>query len=150
MGSSPHSRGTLRTARLRQYRSGIIPAFVGNTRMLHSQNQQGKDHPRIRGEHWENIIKVYADLGSSPHSRGTPKAFNHCAFCARIIPAFAGNTYVSWHADAESSGSSPHSRGTLPLCNYYYIIMRIIPASAGNTKRRRNRQISHWDHPPVV
>ena len=107
--------------------------------------------------------------GSSPHSRGTPWTQSPDLYRARIIPAFAGNTYVCLtncrdHQDHprirgehfllhpykhHSLGSSPHSRGTLFDKYSNYKQLRIIPAFAGNTRlvlvvRRTSR-----DHPRI-
>ena len=134
MGSSPHTRGTLRISARSGGRSG--------------------DHPRIRGEHVHpirspdvrfGIIPAYAgntivtskmtssELGSSPHTRGTPTG-SWCCWPARwdhprirgehartlrcnpvgggIIPAYAGNTNEQFSSIVGRPGSSPHSRGT--------------------------------------
>ena len=50
-GSSPHTRGALpcRTGRTGVWR--IIPAYAGSTRGPADGPPQGRDHPRIRGEH---------------------------------------------------------------------------------------------------
>ena len=116
LGSSPHTRGTHPTSAPRAARS--------------------RDHPRIRGEHLRllesrphvrGIIPAYAgntdkgeadpgiDMGSSPHTRGTPPAAwvtptsrrdhprirgEHDPVDLRavgevgIIPAYAGNTLI--------------------------------------------------------
>ena len=72
MGSSPHTRGT---------RGGCAQAPHG-----------GRDHPRIRGEHFE--------------------AGGRCGTGAGIIPAYAGNTIGSVNLSPNRAGSSPHTRGT--------------------------------------
>ena len=133
-GSSPHTRGTL-------------------TR-VQASSRQARDHPRIRGEHcpgpiprrgYIGIIPAYAgntlqndlpvllEQGSSPHTRGTPRAnratgrggwdhprirgehyhqrfLNH--YIAGIIPAYAGNTFIRPFLMPSTMGSSPHTRGT--------------------------------------
>ena len=133
-GSSPHTRGTRSTLRRSTSRSW--------------------DHPRIRGEHdgirrctcrIAGIIPAYAGntffeaiqnaqpLGSSPHTRGTPRSRQPCPSCWRdhprirgehsrpskgrrvrpgIIPAYAGNTAAKLVVISIYLGSSPHTRGT--------------------------------------
>ena len=54
-GSSPHSRGTLAFYQYVDIATGIIPAFAGNTTLLLAVLQLSGDHPRIRGEHKDNI-----------------------------------------------------------------------------------------------
>ena len=96
----------------------------------------GRDHPRIRGEHTIVIVRV-----SSPQG---------------IIPAYAGNTALMEWRMRRASGSSPHTRGTR-ACGFFRRGSRkdhprirgehhdllpelgaragIIPAYAGNTLR---------------
>ena len=112
-----------------------------------------RDHPRIRGEHegghkatkfTMGIIPAYAGstltqrartappTGSSPHTRGAPRATGagqrrgrdhprirgeHQVVHAQraeargIIPAYAGSTGLSSTARTRFTGSSPHTRG---------------------------------------
>ena len=131
-GSSPHSRGTHPLLAVVGKQDGIIPAFAGNTPKPHITQFLGKDHPRIRGEHWLSLRHKSHRLGSSPHSRGTPHIRSPPSRSCRIIPAFAGNThcgkilgfrngdhprirgehFLAISAQYFALGSSPHSRGT--------------------------------------
>ncbi len=70
-GSSPHTRGAPF--------DGLCPL------------QDGRDHPRIRGEHARSISAVNGRV--------------------RIIPAYAGSTANGRVRAAEARGSSPHTRG---------------------------------------
>ena len=134
VGSSPHTRGTPRSAGTRTGGRG--------------------DHPRIRGEHCcllascinlTGIIPAYAGntsvfagrtkvpLESSPHTRGTRCRRSRGRRSSRdhprirgkhhvrrgaddvkdgIIPAYAGNTSTSRPPRFPNAGSSPHTRGT--------------------------------------
>ena len=175
-GSSPHTRGTLRQLfklransrdhprirgehsrfrRWRAARTGIIPAYAGNTDMWttyindmqgsspHTRGTPGRsrrsrspwwDHPRIRREHVSGLSKLVKAIG--------------------IIPAYAGNTFACVFAFAALAGSSPHTRGTLYADTDYIYLQGdhprirgehaavaarwharrgIIPAYAGNT-----------------
>ena len=69
-GSSPHTRGA--PSRLRGLLSGwrIIPAYAGSTSTAGTIASRRSDHPRIRGEHGEAVVKGSAHAGSSPHTRG--------------------------------------------------------------------------------
>ena len=154
-GSSPHTRGTRACGFFRR--------------------GSRKDHPRIRGEHHAphpggarlpGIIPAYAGNtmissqswvpvpGSSPHTRGTPRAASRRCSAARdhprirgehhdllpelgaragIIPAYAGNTADPVQA-GEGGRDHPRIRGehlAVSLCILPY--QRIIPAYAGNT-----------------
>ena len=50
-GSSPHTRGALRSSSSGFLSLGIIPAYAGSTRRCMSGRSNRRDHPRIRGEH---------------------------------------------------------------------------------------------------
>ena len=49
---------------------GIIPAYAGSTYREIGFETIDMDHPRIRGEHIYNNLKVPEQAGSSPHTRG--------------------------------------------------------------------------------
>ena len=93
--------------------AGIIPALAGNTKRNPVYTAMGWDHPRSRGEYPWPFRSNMKKIGSSPLSRGIPKAVIHHCGKRRIIPALAGNT-GSATQDAPSS-------------------WWIIPALAGNT-----------------
>ena len=132
---------------------GIIPALAGNTRCHRADHQTHQDHPRTRGEHEECDSASAYQLGSSPHSRGTPNASSRSGLHAGIIPALAGNTALPGKASRANRdhprtrgehsmfqiielrirGSSPHSRGTRSITGFSSDDIRIIPALAGNT-----------------
>ena len=71
-GSSPRMRGTLYRELAVFGARGIIPAYAGNTELLHWKHGDDGDHPRVCGEHFgvEPIGGVVK--GSSPRMRGTP------------------------------------------------------------------------------
>ena len=73
-GSSPHTRGARRAT------SSLAPRW--------------RDHPRIRGEHYD----------TTSHANG----YNG------IIPAYAGSTMVNGSLKYKGEGSSPHTRGAPP------------------------------------
>ena len=91
-GSSPRMRGTRRPAPTRRSRSGIIPAYAGNTSGLRRGCTPRWDHPRVCGEHScvENVARCTS--GSSPRMRGTHVVACWCECRRGIIPAYAGNT----------------------------------------------------------
>ena len=92
LGSSPHARGAQRPPhRLRSLR-GIIPACAGSTAPVILPTRATRDHPRMRGEHYQGIGEYYADLGSSPHARGALLRRNEKREKQGIIPACAGST----------------------------------------------------------
>ena len=167
--SSPHSRGTLLCVFKLLDPVRIIPAFAGNTFSSCVRVSGTEDHPRIRGEHRLRANPLRTNLGSSPHSRGTPALLRSVRKRARIIPAFAGNTiwrlrWAKFYRDhprirGEHSvgvddviyymGSSPHSRGTRTCSSIPQDAMRIIPAFAGNTNITLSVAINPRDHPRI-
>ena len=91
-GSSPHTRGAHRPMRTERPGSGIIPAYAGSTARLSSSAAAPADHPRIRGEHIYNNLKVPEQAGSSPHTRGARRGRRRRRRGPGIIPAYAGST----------------------------------------------------------
>ena len=146
---------------------GIIPACAGNTESGWTFLSYCGDHPRMRGEHLEDVHEWRVFEGSSPHARGTLLFFVLVAFAGGIIPACAGNTATRLHRTIPtwdhprmrgehgsvtvpsrlSTGSSPHARGTRRPRHVPRTRRGIIPACAGNT----SVGVTHWirgrDHP---
>ena len=91
-GSPPHTRGTLRDRRVSLCCGRITPAHAGNTLYNNTTKIMGQDHPRTRGEHGEWRRMVNQEIGSPPHTRGTPYASRAGCTRSRITPAHAGNT----------------------------------------------------------
>ena len=130
-GSSPHTRGARRRRMPPVWRGGIIPAYAGSTRGHRRRRPQGRDHPRIRGEHRPRMSMPFSSLGSSPHTRGAPARRGRSHQRGRIIPAYAGSTIpqsfpfhrmadhprirgehsLAGQDEQEFGGSSPHTRG---------------------------------------
>ena len=155
-GSSPHARGTLEgmTDFVRNVR--FIPACAGNAGEAQRKCASDGVHPRMRGERSAGGDANVSSYGSSPHARGTPRAFFPAADGVRFIPACAGNAWPPASAVAGSSvhprmrgersggpssassfsGSSPHARGTLDFLIVTQAPGRFIPACAGNAPRR--------------
>ena len=153
-GSSPRMRGTQSRCRPCMRRTGIIPAYAGNTRRDRSHEQYRQDRPRVCGEHSSRMLEKLASVGSSPRMRGTPVVPPAYPTFTGIIPAYAGNTprpdpwtgfpgdhprICGEHSDMkvatfDSPGSSPHMRGTPSRTQYGGRLSGIIPAYAGNTQ----------------
>ena len=130
-GSSPHTRGAHRLARLVVGKLGIIPAYAGSTSSMLPSLALASDHPRIRGEHSLAGRPVRLARGSSPHTRGARAGHSGLRRRQRIIPAYAGSTPAGagglpsrrdhprirgehggqWTQDKVRVGSSPHTRG---------------------------------------
>ena len=152
-GSSPRMRGARRVHDDAAPRVGIIPAYAGSTRAASSTAMSSRDHPRVCGEHRRSCTPRWSREGSSPRMRGAPSPTPALARRMRIIPAYAGSTYLSivstkpnrdhprvcgehiseWAANQAETGSSPRMRGaqaSTPVPKEYD---GIIPAYAGST-----------------
>ena len=92
IGSSPHTRGTLRRMRRSAGRRRFIPAHAGNTGFLGVRSALRPVHPRTRGEHFGVRCPASFSAGSSPHTRGTRCGRMLGIGHLRFIPAHAGNT----------------------------------------------------------
>ena len=127
------------------------------------------DHPRIRGEHLPMDSPSLAPIGSSPHTRGAPSAYQCTTSRAGIIPAYAGSTarperpnlppedhprIRGEHMAAPmvrgvSMGSSPHTRGALVSHAVALEVSGIIPAYAGSTVLLATARSPCRDHPRI-
>ena len=150
-------RGTPNRYRIVFATPGIIPAYAGNTRGLRMMLSRVRDHPRVCGEHSVVPLALESSAGSSPRMRGTLGVGVRRNVGNGIIPAYAGNTIVTFaqwttardhprvcgeHGLAATArwgrtGSSPRMRGTLRQSIFFVPPHGIIPAYAGNTCSRR-------------
>ena len=153
-GSSPHTRGARRPSSASHGSRRIIPAYAGSTCEASSKFPATADHPRIRGEHADQVAKTRFGRGSSPHTRGAPARPGVPASPGRIIPAYAGSTQAMATSTTTtkdhprirgehsrrrccsdaSAGSSPHTRGAPVTPKVEKLLPRIIPAYAGSTQ----------------
>ena len=110
IGSSPLSRGIPpghpRRGRIRR----IIPALAGNTSSRPSTFPPAPDHPRSRGEYQGVEGDQPLGGGSSPLSRGIPRAASTMVAAVGIIPALAGNT-IRTGSSVNGRRDHPRSRG---------------------------------------
>ena len=152
-GSSPHTRGAHPLPFTRSPLWRIIPAYAGSTLLQSQGSLDGRDHPRIRGEHSDFAAIGKCAAGSSPHTRGALGLAVKSGDCERIIPAYAGSTLLGWlpvrlsedHPRIRGEhrvcrprsmlhrGSSPHTRGAPEQPSTKSPWSRIIPAYAGST-----------------
>ena len=88
-GSSPHTRGAPCSLATPSTTRGIIPAYAGSTCRRWSAPGWRWDHPRIRGEHLDDLVVVGDGVGSSPHTRGARLEIPAIPrIAAVIIPVF--------------------------------------------------------------
>ena len=152
-GSPPLARGihtqTIQVSDL----VGITPACAGNTRLGYSPGEGYGDHPRLRGEYFDNPSKLVQIAGSPPLARGILVMSDDGITPIGITPACAGNTSSAFSAScfawdhprlrgeyccAKSltstiSGSPPLARGILTNRLSAESREGITPACAGNT-----------------
>ena len=90
-GSSPRVRGTEFPGKPRRERQRFIPACAGNGSVILQAESWTAVHPRVCGERRNPMVKLGADLGSSPRVRGTEFRVGRTVEVERFIPACAGN-----------------------------------------------------------
>ena len=109
-GSSPLTRGKLRSAATARMSAGLIPAHAGKTRGSGSLSRPMTAHPRSRGENASGISTRASCGGSSPLTRGKPVYNVFAAVKQRLIPAHAGKT-MQRYPDHCGNAAHPRSRG---------------------------------------
>ena len=168
-GSSPRARGARLMGRLSQWQPGIIPACAGSTCQGSFEACQGRDHPRVRGEHTIWVSNASSTPGSSPRARGAQELVEAVETVLGIIPACAGSTpHAALYGIRErdhprvrgehsmgmigpvpSAGSSPRARGALGSPRGTGQHGGIIPACAGSTIFSTPHPPRRRDHPRV-
>src|SRR5690554_4710723 len=91
-GSPPHVRGPPPSLSDNQNSSGITPACAGTTLTLPRVYPMHWDHPRMCGDHQEQIDGSITTWGSPPHVRGPRKKGDEVYQERGITPACAGTT----------------------------------------------------------
>jgi GNAT superfamily N-acetyltransferase len=72
--------------------SGDLFTGAGSTPIMREPATTLKDHPRLRGEHWDWREQPDLNEGSSPPARGALLEIGVAVVVVRIIPACAGST----------------------------------------------------------
>ncbi len=168
-GPSPRARGAHPVGLHGRHRRGTIPACAGSTSPSPHRGISGRDHPRVRGEHFVRSFAGVRQQGPSPRARGALPTSVEADVRAGTIPACAGSTAVAprrWrtgrdhprvrgeHADHldrldDMEGPSPRARGALATALSSRCRSRTIPACAGSTSCVRRPRRAAWDHPRV-
>ena len=91
-GSPPHARGRPKCRIFQRSQPRITPACAGKTRFAPSREVRWRDHPRMRGEDYNNNSASMQNAGSPPHARGRPSNLDIFIHVRRITPACAGKT----------------------------------------------------------
>ena len=131
-GSSPHARGTLLGVELPGHAPRFIPACAGNAFRRVPASGLTTVHPRMRGERVCTSAKRLPRFGSSPHARGTRRAWGPGCGSGPVHPRMRGERPRKMARHHERIGSSPHARGTQDEEWQPRDITRFIPACAGN------------------
>ena len=166
-GSSPLTRGKLRSICTRTLVLGLIPAHAGKTVAAWLACVACAAHPRSRGENtWGDSPSSY-QFGSSPLTRGKRTETWGWYPETRLIPAHAGKTgrmvpvlraarahprsrgenEIARAEDVNGNGSSPLTRGKRRLASMLTAHSRLIPAHAGKTCRDPSSESQDPAHP---
>ena len=149
----PLTRGKHTIRMSRRLHAGLIPAHAGKTSFILGVLISDWAHPRSRGENHRCVHLRTVASGSSPLTRGKPRANASMSARVGLIPAHAGKTgrrrgrsqQLSAHPrsrgenlfpgliDAGLLGSSPLTRGKPHSVPELPIRRRLIPAHAGKT-----------------
>ena len=168
-GSSPRTRGTHGSQTATTPSVRFIPAYAGNSAAQCYECDIYAVHPRVRGELRLALKGDFADIGSSPRTRGTRSADTRRSPRCRFIPAYAGNSrssversrpiavhprvrgeLVSAPIDSPPViGSSPRTRGTQINQIASKGGNRFIPAYAGNSWTANGAGQRRTVHPRV-
>ena len=109
-GSSPLTRGKHKLTTAFQFGQGLIPAHAGKTLTLPGPFVEVGAHPRSRGENAARCADAAIERGSSPLTRGKPRAALVSARAGGLIPAHAGKTQ-SGAPTLSRTRAHPRSRG---------------------------------------
>ena len=154
-GRSPRVRGRRLNLHQLVRDQGTIPACAGKTANFARTARKRKDDPRVCGEDWLVVNQAPSGRGRSPRVRGRRHLFEVLAPARGTIPACAGKTWITCHADRErgddprvcgedvdpltkserEEGRSPRVRGRLRIIYSSVKRVRTIPACAGKTQR---------------
>ena len=91
-GSSPLTRGKLRSSKRELRLERLIPAHAGKTAGLRGVRFRREAHPRSRGENQSVSRRCGPATGSSPLTRGKPISVDEMSGVTGLIPAHAGKT----------------------------------------------------------
>ena len=166
-GSSPLTRGKLKSRDIARDIRGLIPAHAGKTGAGSPPTSDRRAHPRSRGENPQVGTKNPGGEGSSPLTRGKRGPGGGGAPRHGLIPAHAGKTYrrgaeklaarahprsrgenqALSHTTHFLQGSSPLTRGKPEVVAALISVIGLIPAHAGKTFQAELEMIQERAHP---
>ena len=129
-GSSPRMRGSHDARKIKNSRTGIIPAHAGLTADVRMQRGPFWDHPRACGAHTFFKKVSIMNSGSSPRMRGSPICSSVSLSFMGIIPAHAGLT-------SPQPCRRPAGRDHPRACGAHYNVGRNRGVSVGSSPRMR-------------
>ena len=109
-GSSPLTRGKLRSLTRSSLTGRLIPAHAGKTAVIDTLIADRAAHPRSRGENRLLLPQRPVERGSSPLTRGKRGPLPRPLGRVRLIPAHAGKTVKFGYTNRDGS-AHPRSRG---------------------------------------
>mgnify|MGYP000961096976 CR=1 FL=1 len=166
-GSSPYTRGTLKSGPDQVLFDRFIPIHTGNSCEKRSRPLTHTVHPHTHGELGRIAPGNTRFTGSSPYTRGTLSYERSYNVLKRFIPIHTGNSYADticemtdsvhphthgelWSRDDKSwgiFGSSPYTRGT-PITGYKQKAgARFIPIHTGNSTWSASNRRAPSVHP---
>ena len=154
---------------LHALRGRNIPAYAGRTSAAWRSNNKPQKHPRIRGENSVTRNAHFANVETSPHTRGKLNGSDSNPRLARNIPAYAGKA-AAFHVVRPMCGkhprirgesliallnicflreTSPHTRGKLNRSTQHLFSQRNIPAYAGKAAHSWIHRVQARKHPRI-
>ena len=142
MGSSPLTRGTLRTLRAAAAGVGLIPAHTGKTASSKSHRPRTRAHPHSCGENVTLLPQQSAQPGSSPLTRGKPSLVGGVVAGDRAHPRSRGKT-CEFQLAGRRAWAHPHSRGE----NFVIEIVSMRTPGSSPLMRGKHGHVSNWQNP---
>ena len=146
-GSSPLTRGKLRNVWRAVLRNGLIPAHAGKTRRRGPRRNDGRAHPRSRGENAPIATTIRPIGGSSPLTRGKLRSRSATPWGWPAHPRSRGENNAKVAHIAVLAGSSPLTRGKRDARAEFLVGSGLIPAHAGKTMRPSRPTDPRGAHP---
>ena len=154
---------------LHALRGRNIPAYAGRTSAAWRSNNKPQKHPRIRGENSVTRNAHFANVETSPHTRGKLDPDTVLGLILGNIPAYAGKAHCRQGGNAQRQKhprirgesliallnicflreTSPHTRGKLRTLGYIESKRGNIPAYAGKAKDRSRNMSRRKKHPRI-
>ena len=148
-GPSPRAWGAPRLLPDRRSRVRTIPTCVGSTGLYSGRVSPAADHPHVRGEHVNHMVRRPRLSGPSPRAWGAPYRKNSRITSERTIPTCVGSTGYH-HQATDANRDHPHVRGEHTSATSMAIsCCGPSPRAWGAPRNRHGRHAGDEDHPHV-